>query len=84
MPNVLSEHFRMGSALSGLSCQVSAYHLPQSCKLGGISMHIQRKYSAHHFRMQSEREQSLVLVLPFHRESWWHSLACNLTMAKQY
>ena len=44
-------------------------------------MNIQRKNSAHHFRMQSECEQNLVLVLPFHRESWWHFLACNLTMA---
>ena len=66
---VLSGRFRTGSprphpahALSGLSRQVSAYKLPQSCNLGGMSMNIQRtKNSAHHFRMQSEREQTLVI-----------------------
>ena len=47
-------------ALLGLSRQVSAYRLPQLCNLGGMSMNIQRKNSAHHFRMQSEREQTLV------------------------
>ena len=61
MPNVLSGRFRAGSpALSGLLRQVSAYRIPQSCNLGGMSMNIQRKNSAHHFRMQSEREQTLV------------------------
>ena len=51
---------RAAHALSGLSRQVSAYRLPQLCNLGGMSMNIQRKNSAHHFRMQSEREQTLV------------------------
>ena len=51
---------RAAHALSGLSRQVSAYLLPQLCNLGGMSMNIQRKNSAHHFRMQSERVQTLV------------------------
>ena len=52
---------RAAHALSGLSRQVSAYRLPQLFNLGGMSMNIQRKNSAHHFRMQSEREQTLVV-----------------------
>ena len=56
MPNMLSGHFRTGShALSGLSHQISAYQLPQSCNLGGMSMNIQRKNSSHHFLVQSDR-----------------------------
>ena len=51
---------RAAHALSWLSRQVSAYRLPQLCNFGGMSMNIQRKNSAHHFRMQIEREQTLV------------------------
>ena len=51
---------RAAHALSVLSCQVSAFLFPQSCNLGGMSMNIQRKNSAYHFHMQSEREQTLV------------------------
>ena len=54
---------RAAHALSRLSRQVSAYRLPQLCNLGGMSMNIQRKNSAHHFRMQSEREQTLVSTM---------------------
>ena len=36
--------------------------VPQSCNLGGMSVNIQQKNSAHHFRMQSEREQTLITV----------------------
>ena len=46
-----------------LRVDVSAYRLPQSCNLGGMSMNIQQKNSAHHFCMQSEREQTLDSVL---------------------
>ena len=53
---------RAANALSRLSRQVSAYRLPQLCNLGGMSMNIQRKNSALHFRMQSEREQTLVMI----------------------
>ena len=53
---------RAAHAFSGLSRQVSAYRIPQSCNLGGMSMNIQRKNSAHHFHMQSEREQTLVTI----------------------
>ena len=51
---------RAAHALYGLSRQVSACRLSQACNLEGMSMNIQRKNSAYHFRMQSERVQTLV------------------------
>ena len=69
---------RAAHALSWLSCQVSAYSLPQLCTLGGMSMNIQRKNSAHHFRMQSEREQTLsILVWYLTRSVWWSWATCH-------
>ena len=35
-----------------------AFRVPQPCNLEGISMNIQQRNSAYHFRMQSEREQT--------------------------
>ena len=37
-----------------------AYRVPQPCNLDGISMNIQEENSARYFRVQSEREQTLV------------------------
>ena len=37
--------------------------MPQPCNLDGISMNIQEENSAHYFRVQSEREQTLVVHL---------------------
>ena len=37
-----------------------AYREPQPCNLDGISMNIQEENSARYFRVQSEREQTLV------------------------
>ena len=37
-----------------------AYRVPQPCNLDGISMNIQEENSALYFRVQSEREQTLV------------------------
>ena len=34
--------------------------MPQPCNLDGISMNILEENSAHYFRVQSEREQTLV------------------------
>ena len=34
--------------------------MPQPCNLDGISMNIQEENSAHYFRVQSERKQTLV------------------------
>ena len=60
---MLSRRFRTGSPRPLLTFAPSQciprYRLPQLCNLGGMSMNIQRKNSAHHFRMQSEREQTL-------------------------
>ena len=56
---------RAAHALSGLSRQVSAYRLPPSYNLEGMSMNIQRKSSTYHFRMQSEREQTLGLNIAY-------------------
>ena len=39
-----------------------AYRVPQRCNLDGISMNIQEENSALYFRVQSEREQTLVVV----------------------
>ena len=43
--------------------RLGANQVPQPCNLDGISMNIQEKNSAHYFRVQSEREQTLVLPL---------------------
>ena len=51
------------TALSRISRPDSANRFPLSCDLGGMSMNIQRKNSAQHFLMQSEREQTLVSLL---------------------
>ena len=62
MPNMLSGCFRAGS-LRPLRVFAQGQCIPASAimNLGGMSMNIQRKNSAHHFCMQSEREQTLVL-----------------------
>ena len=60
---IVNGRFRSGSTrLSGLSHQVNAYSLPQSCNLEGMSMNIQRKNSAYNFRMQSDWKQTLVII----------------------
>ena len=52
-------------------------------------MNIQRKNSAHHFRMQSEREQTLAYLLTdtcnsfVHSLSKWHTLLGFLAMGTQ-
>ena len=55
MPNVLSGRFRTGSPrpLRTFAPGQYTYRLPQLFNLGGMSMNIQLKNSAHHFRMQS-------------------------------
>ena len=40
--------------------RLEAYRVPQPCNLDGISMNIQEENSARYFRVQSEREQTLV------------------------
>ena len=42
--------------------RLGAYQVPQPCNIDGISMNIQEENSAHYFRVQSEREQTLVVV----------------------
>ena len=42
--------------------QYGAYRVPQPCNLDGISMNIHEENSIHYFRVQSEREQTLVLA----------------------
>ena len=43
--------------------------MPQTCNLDGISMNIQEDNSARYFRVQSEREQTLVTCSQEYNES---------------
>ena len=80
MPNVLSGRFRSGSPRP-LRTFAPGQCIPDSAIMQFMSMNIQRKKSAHHFRMQSEREQTLVL------EKWlplWGERAHSLKLFCMY